>query len=715
MKIALFDCFPNLSHSAEKEFISRSIIALRRLGHQAFHVRTSDEVDKIDPDVVIVTHEFVAKTTDHFTVGLLWSPLEHYSKDQDRIKAIRSWDLIVPINEDVRGFAKSLHPASRADEAVSDVSFFPSTQIVEIGIPQQSEVGLAYVGAHWDGNRHKQLFEALAPAVDLHVYGPPDKWQFIPDRYKGDIPFDGESIVSTLNRHGAVLAIHKSTHHLADTPSMRIFEACAAKCLVFTEPMASIKALFGDTLEYIDVTAQPRKIAEHIQNRLAYYNSKRQELKKKIEAAHIIFSQHACLEVLYRDLCTEVKEKKKRRAQTVLCVESGSVSIIIRCGSRPLQYLERAIQSLKRQTYPNIGIIISNFGDASGLDEIVKRLREERRFSFVSVISTPPNGLRSTTLWAGFRQVKTNFFGVLDDDDEVYSTHIEDLVATLAQHPENDVAYSGVVKCQEDGTDCNSHPRFHGPDSSGAIERRTLHFFDDFDLDRMLRWDNFIQSNTWLARAEILKDDLLQEDPKLRVMEDIYFYFVACRKAPFVFSGRATAVWNWRMFSHENSMTSISQPEWRRNGGKITRLLANERFSNGYLGQELFGRGTPPHAESIPRKIGLRIWLIQQALRIEMSGLFDRSFYRNNNPDIGGEWAAHHYVRIGASQHRDPSPSFCTAYYTATYPDVDCSGLNPLVHYIRHGIGKRMASEKGEAVSCKPPRETEQNVGTVLR
>jgi glycosyltransferase involved in cell wall biosynthesis len=714
MKIALFNCFPNLSHSAEKEFISRSIIALGRLGHEAFHVRTSDEINSVDPDVVIITHEFVAKTTDHFTVGLLWSPLEHYSKEYDRIKAIRSWDLIIPINENVRAFARSIHSSARADEAVSNLAFFPSTQIFDIGAPKADHIDLAYIGAHWDGNRHQQLFESLAPVTDLNVYGPADKWQFIPDCYRGDVPFDGESVLRTLNRHGAVLAVHKSTHRLADTPSMRVFESCAAKCLIFTEPMESIKSLFGNTLEYIDVAAEPAEIARHISERIKHYKSNPKELYEKIAASHEIFSKSASLEVLYRDLCAEVDEKKHKRRQSLRAVQSGSVSIIIRYGSRPLNYLQRAIQSLKQQTYANIGVVISNFGDASTLDTFVSDLRQEGRFTFVSVISTTPNGMRSTPLWAAFQEVKTDYFGVLDDDDELYSTHIADLVRELDAHPVNDVAYSGVIKCQEDGVDCNQHARFNGPKNSGVVERRTLHFFDEFDLERMLRWDNFIQSNTWLARSRLLEQDLLREDPNLSVMEDVYFYFVASRTAPFVFSGRATAVWNWRKSSHQNSMTAVPPVEWRKNGGKIMRLLANERFSNGYLGHELFGRGTPTHRENLSRKIGLWIWRIKQAVRIEMSGLFDRSFYRNNNPDIGIEWAAFHYVRIGASQHRDPSPSFSTAFYTATYPDVDYSGLNPLLHYALHGIGKRAISESNPPPSVIDT-QIEESTGTTER
>jgi phosphoglycerol transferase len=71
MKIALVNAFPNLAHSAEKEFIKRSILVFQKLGHEAIEVGTSDEIIGCDPTFVVVTHEFVAKTAQHYTVGFL--------------------------------------------------------------------------------------------------------------------------------------------------------------------------------------------------------------------------------------------------------------------------------------------------------------------------------------------------------------------------------------------------------------------------------------------------------------------------------------------------------------------------------------------------------------------------------------------------------------------------------------------------------------------
>ena len=173
MKIAFLNAFPNLSHSAEREFIQRCLSVLNKMGHVAIEVSTSDDILTFAPTFVVITHEFAAKTTPHFTVGLLWGPTQFYKNDIQRLKAIRSWDLIVPINAATRTFARDIHFPIRHSSAVSDLDFFPSSPINDIEFPDPATLSLAYVGAHWDGQRHEQLFRALADTVDLHVYGPP--------------------------------------------------------------------------------------------------------------------------------------------------------------------------------------------------------------------------------------------------------------------------------------------------------------------------------------------------------------------------------------------------------------------------------------------------------------------------------------------------------------------------------------------------------------
>ena len=44
-----------------------------------------------------------------------------------------------------------------------------------------------------------------------------------------------------------------------------------------------------------------------------------------------------------------------------------------------------------------------------------------------------------------------------------------------------------------------------------------------------------------------------------------------------------------------------------------------------------------------------------------------------------------HFVRFGLLLQRDPGPKFDTRHYVEVNPDVVAAGMDPLLHYIRHG------------------------------
>jgi len=81
------------------------------------------------------------------------------------------------------------------------------------------------------------------------------------------------------------------------------------------------------------------------------------------------------------------------------------------------------------------------------------------------------------------------------------------------------------------------------------------------------------------------------------------------------------------------------------------------------------------------------IQLIKDLRLVSGSGLFDRDWYLQRNPDVAeaGVNPVRHYVRRGGAEGRDPNPLFDSDWYLQQYPDVAQAGENPLVHYLRHG------------------------------
>lgn len=69
---------------------------------------------------------------------------------------------------------------------------------------------------------------------------------------------------------------------------------------------------------------------------------------------------------------------------------------------------------------------------------------------------------------------------------------------------------------------------------------------------------------------------------------------------------------------------------------------------------------------------------------------FDAAFYRRTNPDLPGGDAdlLLHFMALGWRALRDPCPDFSTRFYLEANPDVRRQGINPFVHFIRHGQGE---------------------------
>lgn len=77
----------------------------------------------------------------------------------------------------------------------------------------------------------------------------------------------------------------------------------------------------------------------------------------------------------------------------------------------------------------------------------------------------------------------------------------------------------------------------------------------------------------------------------------------------------------------------------------------------------------------------------KQIEAIKRSGLFDNTWYLNAYPDVktAGIDPVVHYVKHGASEGRNPAPSFSTLKYMNAHPNLEDSGINAFFHAIESG------------------------------
>ncbi|MBT2298872.1 glycosyltransferase [Variovorax paradoxus] len=562
----------------------------------AYEVVTSDDINACQPDFVLATHEFTPKLTPYFTIGAMWSPPKFYSEDQRRIKSILSYDGYLIGSSHVAQFIDALEFSTGVSKPRSDVLFLPTSLSTTFEArPASNAYGLAYIGVHWDGLRHNGLLALLDEAERINIYGPTESWTDYPRSYRGTVSFDGAAVLGTLARHGIALCIHKEEHRRADTPSMRLFEAAAAGCLIIADEIPFARRILGDTAFYIDMHDSAEANAARVIEIVDWANQNPALAAAMAARSHAILRDTYSLEALVQNCCDFVAKSKAQIAQAqknaveyFACSASSPdargiigrplVDIIVRTGGRHLSTLRRALRSVARQTHGHYRVLLVDY---KGREDVRACAAEESTSGLtVQYMTCPDTGLRSTALWTGLRAVEAPFFAMLDDDDTVMPTHFPELLRTAQNDPSHCLYYSGVIRVEEEHSDFVNSVNFTGPLEVEVQERRELKFLDRFSLSRLIRFDNYIQSNAWIARSTCL-DQRALEDPGMVVVEDMYLYFMLLKKGSFKLSPSPTAYWHWRSTSRENSMLGVDSETWTTEGINLVARLDQETLSNG--------------------------------------------------------------------------------------------------------------------------------------
>ena len=92
------------------------------------------------------------------------------------------------------------------------------------------------------------------------------------------------------------------------------------------------------------------------------------------------------------------------------------------------QFLSRCVESIVRQTYTNIEIILVNDGSPDASPSLCDKYA--KRYSNVRVIHKANGGLSSARL-AGFREVAGEDVLFVDSDDYIEPTMVEDLMGSI--------------------------------------------------------------------------------------------------------------------------------------------------------------------------------------------------------------------------------------------------------------------------------------------
>ncbi|SFJ72065.1 glycosyltransferase [Methylobacterium brachiatum] len=664
MKIAIQDSWPNLEENAEKEFIARFIRACGNIGVEAVHVVTSGDIYECEPDFVLVTHEFSRKLTPFPTIGLQWSPTDFFKSDPYRIKSILSYDGSIPGNDQIRRFVKDNIQGVAIRKPVAPFIFLPTTYQTDIEALRNNRCPtLCYVGVHWDGDRHKGLFQHLDKRGLCRFYGPEKSWDHVPGSYGGKIPFDGHSLVETLASHGVALCLHKQEHIRENTPSMRIFETLSVGGVLicdrikfaednlqniayFIEPGSTAKGL-ADQIEHImeDIRNNPDASYEKGRAGKAWFD-KHWSLEKKLAEEIIPFAQTVIesMTPLAKNYSAHDIDKDQRRSPTLPKPRAPTCDVIVRAGGRDIAMLDRAVQSVLACRSPalRLSIIVVDYKGRSDIEDYAAGLA--RSGLPVRYTRSADTGFRSTALWHGIEKCISEFVCHLDDDDTVFPNHYDQLVYAIENNPDCVMAYTGVVRREDDPGVYFHFDNFNGPLEKEIEEQSELVFLDRYNLSRLLHLDNFIQSNAWIARRSTIQR-VIGDDPELEVGEDIFLYTLLAQSGDAAFTGSATAVWHWRSKQSDNSMLAVNQTVWSLCVDRIKSRLGGMRFNAKRSYDEVVGSFVPNSVGGLTELAAVPISVGQ-----EVSGgpeIFDKLAPRGFYPfDTTGIWSKNDHATL---------------------------------------------------------------------
>lgn len=592
MHIAIINSFPAAPYTAETEYIRRFVEAARRTGNTAYEVVTSDDILDCRPDFVLANHEFSPKLTPYFTIGTMWGPYSYIMKDARKLRAVLSYDAYLIGSTKVATYLDALEASTGVRKPRSDFTFLPTALASQFEDRPGSNVRtLAYIGVHWDGQRHNKLLKKLSDNHLINIYGPPRSWKDYPASYRGTVPFDGGAVTTTLRKHGIALCIHKDEHRIADTPSMRMFEAASAGCLIIVDEIPFARRVLGDTVFHIDLKESAEKNLKKISEIINWVEQNPGLANEMARRSHGILNQEYSIENLIEKTCGFYKDclqnLQSRDGDTTRYYASRTpapvndeplIDVIVRAGSRDVSKLRRALRSIASQTVGTYRVLLIDYKGREDIAECAASETTQRmRIDYIRVEDT---GLRSTSLWKGLNSVKAKFFSMLDDDDTILPSHFANLLSLAKEDPEHVLYYSGSILFEEEPGHYMSPVNFSGPLGAELNERRELKFLDAFNFARICEFDNFILTNSWIARSEAL-DEVVLKDPCFEVAEDMYFYFMLARKGSFKLFPSPTAVWHFRSSSKDNSMLGVNQIVWENDIGKMKIRASQERMHNG--------------------------------------------------------------------------------------------------------------------------------------
>jgi hypothetical protein len=328
-KMGVISTFGEL-RNAEYENIQRIVRTSEKLGidchvldiHGKALNGNSSSLNAEDLDFVISLHFMAPKCFDAYTYVALWNPVRFYHQwgyrryannllSYDDFLSCRSDDADTHIVRLTQDDPTRLPPSLRFFHSLS-TPIHPPTR--------RTDRRLFYCGVNWEKlsrrhGRYNELFHDLDSTGLVDFYGPRNMGGVKPwagyDCYRGELPFDGVSLVNAIARAGVALVLSSEAHKESALMSNRLFEACAAGAVVIADENPFVRKFFSDTVLYLNGRDSKDFQARSILDHLSWINSHPDEARDLAVRSQALFLEEFSLDRCLTDL---VAQHSRRRA-----------------------------------------------------------------------------------------------------------------------------------------------------------------------------------------------------------------------------------------------------------------------------------------------------------------------------------------------------------------------------------------------------------------
>lgn len=494
-KFAMIATWPG-AICAEREVFERLKLAAKEVGKDCYIITENgyllDEQQKItkhkikteDVDFIITSHYRDSKMLDSFYYQPLWNPPDFLLDDNDYTTLVNNYiqndDFLIYGDGYMLDHLKSILTNSPRDleNASSFVASFPESVIKS---PSDSCNKLFYCGINWEilsgtkEGRHAGLLKKLDKSGLIEIYGPNKVANWSNKRpwkgyksYKGEIPFDGTSMLEKINKCGIVLCLSSDVHRKSSAASSRIYEAIAGGAIIISDENPFVKKHFADTALFIDFNK--KNIEDTYNQIIEKYNwivSHQKEVREMILGAQHTFKENFSMNKTINSIYKNHPNRQNAVAKMLYANDNSDLISILftifddKFDQNTEYKIKHAIKNIEKQIYKNTKLLICC---DNSIKEKVNKLVNNYENTKITVTGLDIFNKKGTQiLYSGqilyklINLINSDFYIVMSNNESWFCDHITTLKKQLDDNPDSNIAYSGCIIHNEiDGKECNT-------------------------------------------------------------------------------------------------------------------------------------------------------------------------------------------------------------------------------------------------------------------